>query len=81
MTRDENTVKELTEALPRYLTLHQAAEVADVCYQTIWRYVKRYRQGEPGGLRAVRRGAHGHWKVSERDLMTWAYQRNGSPEQ
>ena len=52
--------------LPRY-TLTQAAAIAHVCYETVWRAVRR------GDLAATRRGEHGRYLVRENDLLRWAF--------
>ena len=62
-----------------YLTLHEAAALEGVCYQTIWRYVKRAEDGDPGGLHATRRGINGHWRIAESDYYAWSHKHNGQP--
>jgi excisionase family DNA binding protein len=59
-----------TTAPPVRYSLTQAAEIAGVCYETVWRAVKSKR------LRATRRGPNGRWQVTPEDLNAWAFQPN-----
>jgi hypothetical protein len=56
---------------PKSFTLHDIAAMENVCYDTVWRYVKRYQHNQPGGLRATRRGTRGNWRVTEADYLAW----------
>lgn len=55
-------------------SLTEAAEVAHVCYATVWRAVKS------GELHATRRNPKGRWLVAEADLTKWAFPEGPEPE-